>query len=104
MIAAALFLLVSSPALPPGWWSSLESQAGLPCCDGSDGENVLWEADATGTYRIFLFGKWVPVPPSAIVTVPNLYGLAVVWLDSKQYANGALTSFRIRCFMSGAGT
>ena len=72
------------------------------CCDFADGrkvEDVDWDIDGPGgTYRVRIDGKWVAVPPDAVVTEPNKYGAAVVWpylVDGEP---------AVRCFMPGAGT
>ena len=63
------------------WFDSLASRRGL-CCSVADGqsvEDVDWDAK-DGKYRVRLDGQWIEVPPDALVTVPNKFGLAVVWL------------------------
>ena len=50
-----------------------------------------------GKYRVRLDGQWIEVPPDALVTVPNKFGLAVVWLY-KDYEGRT----QIRCFIPGA--
>ena len=45
-----------------------------------------------------LDGQWIEVPPDALVTVPNKFGLAVVW-PYKDYEGRT----QIRCFIPGAG-
>ena len=90
------------------WFDQLASGKGL-CCSFADGvsiDNVDWDtatvADAAGqshvVYRVRLDGKWIDVPPEAVVTEPNKYGPAVVWpyVD----ADGVT---QIRCFLPGAG-
>lgn len=81
-----------------GWFRSLQSQGLNICCDGSDAKSIEdpdWENDA-GHYRVRLEGKWFDVPDTAVVTVPNKYGRALVW---PIYQNGR--PILIRCFMPG---
>jgi len=61
------------------WFDSLASRRG-PCCSVADGqsvEEVDWDMKF-GKYRVRLDGQWIEVPPDALVTVPNKFGLAVV--------------------------
>ena len=62
------------------WFESLASRRG-PCCSAADGqsiEDVDWDTK-DGKYRVRLDGQWIEVPPDALVTVSNRFGLAVVW-------------------------
>ena len=71
-----------------------------PCCSVADGqsvEDVDWDTK-DGKYRVRLDGQWIEVPPDALVTAPNKFGLAVVWLY-KDYEGRT----QIRCFIPGAG-
>lgn len=86
------------------WISQLRSEgSGELCCAEADGNDTYWESDPDnpGQYRAEFRGKMYPVPPSAIVTTPNLLGIAKVWMQ--QYAgDGGLLAWRVRCFMPGA--
>lgn len=80
------------------WFDSLSSGKGL-CCSFADGKQVNdvdWDVK-DGHYRVHL-GEWIDVPDTALVTVPNKFGPAVVW----PYDEDGHTL--IRCFMPGAGT
>ena len=66
----------SNPPLKQ-WFESLASRRG-PCCSAADGQ--------------------IEVPPDALVTVSNKFGLAVLW-PYKDYEGRA----QIRCFIPGAG-
>jgi hypothetical protein len=89
------------------WFNGLKSGRGL-CCSFADGvriDDVDWDTDGpkdkdgNATYRVRLDGRWMNVPPSAVVTEPNRAGPAIVWpilYESKPYD--------IRCFLPGAGT
>ena len=96
-------------APPKEWWDALASGKGL-CCSFADGaavKDVDWDTqrdasagpDAEIHYRVRLNGRWIDVPPAAVITEPNKFGQAVVW----PYADveGVI---QIRCFMPGAGT
>jgi hypothetical protein len=81
------------------WFDSLASRRGL-CCSVADGVSVAdvdWDTK-DGKYRVRLDGQWIEVPPEALVTVPNKFGLAVVW-PYKDYESKT----QIRCFIPGAG-
>jgi len=81
------------------WFNSLASRRGL-CCSVADGVSVAdvdWDTK-DGKYRVRLDGQWIEVPPEALVTVPNKFGLAVVW-PYKDYESKT----QIRCFIPGAG-
>jgi hypothetical protein len=115
-ILAALFLLSSARAGDPTgywarkalageapgkeWWDALASTKGL-CCSFADGQQVNdvdWRSGGEG-YQVFMRGKWIDVPDSALVREPNKFGPAVVW----PYMDGA-GEMQIRCFLPGAGT
>jgi len=81
------------------WFDRLASGNGL-CCSFADGfsvENVDWDTQ-DGHYRVRLYGEWIVVPDSAVVTEPNKFGPAVVWpyMDTDGQT-------QIRCFLPGAG-
>jgi hypothetical protein len=81
------------------WFDSLASRRGL-CCSVADGQSVAdvdWDTK-DGNYRVRLDTRWIEVPPDALVTVSNKFGLAVVW-PYKDYEGRT----QIRCFIPGAG-
>ena len=81
------------------WFDGLASRRGL-CCSDADGQSVAdvdWDTK-DGKYRVRLDGQWIEVPPDALVTVSNKFGLAVVW-PYKDYEGRT----QIRCFIPGAG-
>ena len=81
------------------WFDSLASRRG-PCCSIADGqsvEDVDWDTK-DGKYRVWLDGQWIEVPPDALVTASNKFGLAVVW-PYKDHEGRT----QIRCFIPGAG-
>ena len=90
------------------WFDGLKSDKGL-CCSFADGvsvEDVDWDTGGKGQdtqsegghYRVRLNGQWVEVPDAAVVTVPNRFGMAVVW---PYQDNDGVT--QIRCFIPGSG-
>ena len=113
----AIFLIAALARDPDGhyaqqdpimhaWFDQLASGKGL-CCSFADGvsiEDVDWDTNGpkdehgNATYRVRLNGKWIDVPPAAMVTEPNKFGPAVVW--PYQDADGVT---QIRCFLPGAG-
>jgi hypothetical protein len=83
-----------------GWFESLHSRAGGPCCADADGtalDEVDWDTQ-DGHYRVRLQGNWVVVPDDAVITEPNRAGRTFVW---PYYVNGRAM---IRCFMPGSMT
>jgi hypothetical protein len=97
------------------WWEGLTSKKGL-CCSFADGvaiKDVDWGTEPVDAYIAFdvtspdgtvptqvywvqVMGMKLPVPPDAVVVVPNRFGGAVVW--PYQDATGA---WKVRCFMPG---
>ena len=68
------------------------------CCNSSDGEEVS-EDIRDGVYWVNsrkTGGVWLPVPPAAIITEPNLWGQPVAWFF---YESG---NPKVRCFSPGA--
>jgi hypothetical protein len=62
------------------WFDHLASGKGM-CCSFPDDFSVS-DVDRDmrdGHYRVLLHGEWIEVPATALVTVPNRYGPAVVW-------------------------
>lgn len=79
------------------WFDSLTSGLGL-CCSGHDGVVINepdWESKG-GSYRVRIDGKWLDVPPSAILKIPNLSGQTMAW----PYKNLGQETI-IRCFIVG---
>ena len=79
------------------WMKSLKDKFGQPCCDTADGHEVEGWAFGPDGYRVKVQGRWMDVPPTALLTGPNLLGFARVWL---YWENGAP---QVRCFLPGAG-
>ena len=83
------------------WFTTLKNKNSVPCCDGADGKSVRdvdWDTH-DGKYRVRMDGKWMDVPPEAVVESPNKFGPAVVW-PYQDYKDET----KIRCFMPGALT
>jgi hypothetical protein len=83
-----------------GWFESLHSKAGGPCCADADGtalDDVDWDTRG-GHYRVRLQAEWIEVPDDAVITEPNRVGRTIVW---PYYVNGRAM---IRCFMPGSMT
>ena len=99
-----------NPALN-GWYPTLHSRVGSPCCDGSDIDDgnatALDEADwdsKDGHFRVFVEGKWWDVPDSAIVDVPNKDGRPIVWFYwNRSFDGHDKDELKIRCFIQGGG-
>lgn len=94
---ALLFMLVTYSGYPTAlssWFESLHSLGGGYCCAKADGRET--EYDQLGNhYRVPLGGKMVEVPDDRVLSQPNLYGRALVWLTP---------TGKIRCFIPGAQT
>ena len=102
-IAAVLVCLASGANAHDGhhdqWFKSLTNESGVSCCDGADFlrvEDPDWDVSGQH-YRVRLEGKWIEVPPEAVVRRPNIVGFALVW---PYYDEGAI---KIRCFLAGSG-
>jgi hypothetical protein len=83
-----------------GWFESLHSKGGGPCCADADGtalDDVDWDT-RDGHYRVRLQGDWITVPDDTVITEPNRVGRTMVW---PYYINGRA---KIRCFMPGSMT
>jgi hypothetical protein len=83
-----------------GWFESLHSKGGDPCCADADGSAVAdadWDT-RDGHYRVRLEGMWVEVPDDTVITEPNRAGRTMVW---PYFVNGRTL---IRCFMPGSMT
>ena len=74
------------------WFDSLRSERGF-CCSEADGRETEYET-RDGHYRVPVNGIWTDVPDDAVITEPNKFGRALVWLDTQD---------NIRCFIPGAG-
>jgi hypothetical protein len=80
------------------WFDNLSSGEGM-CCSFADGfsvSDVDWDM-RSNHYRVLLYGEWIDVPESAVVTGPNRYGPAVVWPYMDRDGD-----VHIRCFLPGA--
>lgn len=81
------------------WVENLTDHHGVGCCATADGypTEAVWDTDRHG-YRVKIHDRWYPVPESAVLTVPNRLGHAVVW-----YWSDSDGGVYIRCFLPGAG-
>jgi hypothetical protein len=116
-MAAFLFtfpVLAGDAGLPPDvpdsvrqWFRSQRSPGGGYCCDIADGHRTTWRAGKDGGYEVPIAGKWVPVPPEAVIrNAGNPVGEAVVWYVIRDYTDpaGADPGYvHIRCFVPGDG-
>jgi hypothetical protein len=68
--------------VPPdirAWFKSVTGPNGIPCCDVSDGHRTGYDLH-DGSYWVPVEGKWVPVPPPAVIrNSGNPIGDAIVW-------------------------
>ena len=112
LLAAAVILVrdptgkwASDPLRP--WFESLQSKDGWYCCARADGhplDESEWDIK-DNKYRVFIEGEWIVVPDNAVISGPNKFGRAIVWLeDYTGFASGEIQTFsRIRCFIPGSG-
>ena len=115
-LSAAAFLGISTayphdlmrPELN-NWFKSLKNKAGVPCCDGGDGQHVEAEWDMTKSgYRVLLKhphrpnepGRWFDIPNSVVIKGQNLSGIAMVWWWPSYDTDGSMTP-SWRCFIPG---
>jgi hypothetical protein len=89
------------------WFQSLQSKDGRYCCAKADGHPLNdGEWDIKGdNYRVFIQGEWIVVPDEAVISGPNKFGKAVVWLRKDAHiASGEVHDVtRILCFIPGSG-
>ena len=113
LLLAAAVILIRDPTgkwaddpLQP-WFQSLHNKRGLYCCARADGHPLdESERDIKGdSYRVFLKGEWIVVPDDAVISDPNKFGKAMVWLRNDGHiASGELHNIiRIQCFIPGSG-
>jgi hypothetical protein len=113
LLLAGAVLLVRDPTgkwagdpLQP-WFESLRNKAGLYCCSKADGHPLNdGEWDMKGdSYRVNIQGKWTIVPNDAVISGPNKFGKAIVWLRDQERLlyEGATTSSPVICFIPGSG-
>ena len=106
LLLAAAVLLVRDPTgkwaanpLQP-WFDSLRSKDGRLCCSIADGhplDDGEWDMRGDG-YRVIIQGEWNIVPAAAVISGPNKFGKAMVWLRE-----GAIIGNPIICFIPGSG-
>jgi len=113
LLLAAAVILIRDPTgkwandpLQP-WFQSLQSKDGLYCCARADGhplDDGEWDIK-DNKYRVFRQGEWIVVPDLAVISGPNKFGKAIVWLwPDADLASGEIqTATRIRCFIPGSG-
>lgn len=110
-----LFMLIHLHDRPDldDWMKGLNGAGTGPCCSFADAKtinDVDWDTaqecsttagveECSSVYRVRLNGEWVRVPPAAVVTSPNKYGPAVVWLYTDLDKHE-----QIRCFLPSAMT
>ena len=90
-----------------GWFKSVRSPHGVPCCDISDGHRTTYEQRPDGFYWVPIAGEWRRVPTESIVfNAGNPIGEAVVWYvkQTGEIVEGTpKIIYYIRCFVPGSG-
>lgn len=80
------------------WFYDLRSEGGAWCCSYNDGiADPDWQSNG-GRYEVWIKGAWRKVDPKALITDPNKYNRAWVWITE---VDGVVT---VKCFLPGAGT
>ena len=112
LLLAAAVILIRDPTgkwandpLHP-WFESLKNKTGLVCCAEADGHPLdESEWDIKGNhYRVLVNGEWAVVPDLAVISGPNKFGKAIVWLWPQEVLTwGNSASELIRCFIPGSG-
>lgn len=124
LLALAFFILLLAMQPAPGrdfgqwsqtnpglrdWIKGLRDKEGQSCCSDADGQEVEgWSfqrpADLPTNihpqhlgYWVKVQGQWLPVPPKALLEIPNRLGFARVWIV---FEGGNPI---VRCFIAGAG-
>jgi hypothetical protein len=89
LLLAAAVILIRDPTgkwagdpLQP-WFESLRNKAGLYCCARADGhplDDGEWDIK-DNSCRVFVRGQWILVPDDAVISSPNKFGKAIVWIS-----------------------
>jgi hypothetical protein len=111
LLAAAVILIrdptgkwANDPLRP--WFEALKNKYGLVCCAEADGhplDESEWDMKGN-SYRVLVEGKWTVVPDDALISGPNKFGKAIVWLwpqEIPEWSGDANNP--IRCFIPGSG-
>ena len=100
-----------------GWFKSLRSPQGVPCCNTADGYHSEWESGESETgYVVAVINhdapegfEWVPVPKSALIE-PNTSPDHETWVwytdqdgVTVDEAGKVHHKWYIRCFVPGQG-
>jgi hypothetical protein len=113
LVVAAAVILIRDPTgkwagnpLEP-WFQSLQNNLGRYCCAEADGHPLdegEWDIK-DNKYRVFIEGEWIVVPDHAVISGPNKFGRAIVWIRKDAHiASGELHDItRIHCFIPGSG-
>ena len=88
------------------WFEALKNKEGLVCCVEADGhplDESEWDIK-DNTYRVFIQGEWIVVPDHAVISGPNKFGKAIVWVWPQEVLawSDSASNF-IRCFIPGPG-
>ena len=95
-----------------GWFKSVKSPRGVPCCDIADGHKTTWrgvpESGENSHYEVPINDDWVPVPKASIIyNAGNPMGEAIVWYVDQGFskADGEAEHhhYYIRCFVPDGG-
>jgi hypothetical protein len=83
----------------------LRNKTGLVCCAEADGHPLdegEWDVK-DNHYRVLVNGEWAVVPDNALISGPNKFGKAIVWLWPQEIGAWSGPGSSIRCFIPGSG-
>lgn len=85
------FLAARAHAHDP--YSAWKDRHGYSCCDNRDCRPVRADRDDAGRWRVYVDGRWVPVPADAILPFPSP--------DGRSHACMTPTALEPRCVVIG---
>ena len=78
------------------WFKGLKNNAGVPCCDFSDGHQIDssdWWIDDRGRFVVRFGGREFLIPEDKVITVPNRIGVALLFINEHGH---------VYCFLAGS--
>ena len=78
------------------WVRGLKNHRDVPCCEETEGMDIPYRITQDGKVEVKFENKWLPVPPDAMLNVPNKLGVARAW-----FARGPEGAIAVRCFLGG---
>lgn len=94
LLAIFVLWLASRPVHAHDIYQHWKDPRGFDCCHGRDCAPVRADLTPEG-WRIWIGGRWMNVPPNAVLDIPSPDGRSHACVAS------AMGFFRIRCFVAG---